>query len=104
MTREAFIRKWLANKNFQYCEEGRAEMREDLDKVIDYHANNKAEELLELLKESLYEKPQNEMQEGAQIVMKSLIARLEPKGKIYSKDELKTFLQSLSPLTPKQDD
>lgn len=36
MTREAFIRKWLANKDFQYCEEGRAQMREDLDKVIDY--------------------------------------------------------------------
>jgi hypothetical protein len=37
MTREAFIRKWLANKDFQYCEDGRAQMREDLDKVIDYH-------------------------------------------------------------------
>lgn len=36
MTREAFIRKWLANKDFQYCEDGRAQMREDLDKVIDY--------------------------------------------------------------------
>jgi len=37
MTREAFIRKWLANKDFQYCEDGRSKMREDLDKVIDYH-------------------------------------------------------------------
>ena len=40
MTREAFIRKWLANKDFQYCEDGRAQMREDLDKVID-HAQQK---------------------------------------------------------------
>ena len=38
MTREAFIRKWLGNKDYQYTEENRDLMREDLDKVIDYHA------------------------------------------------------------------
>ena len=33
MTREAFIKKWLGNKNFQYCEEHKELMREDLDSV-----------------------------------------------------------------------
>ena len=36
MTREAFIRKWLANPQKQYNEQYRDEMRDDLDKVIDY--------------------------------------------------------------------
>ena len=36
MTREAFIRKWLANPQKQYNEQCRDEMRDDLDKVIDY--------------------------------------------------------------------
>lgn len=34
MTREAFIRKWLGNKNVTYSEEFKDAMREDLDKVI----------------------------------------------------------------------
>ena len=37
MTREAFIKKWLGNNNFQYCEEHKELIREDLDSVIDYH-------------------------------------------------------------------
>jgi hypothetical protein len=36
MTREAFIRKWLANPQKQYDEHCRDEMRDDLDKVIEY--------------------------------------------------------------------
>ena len=36
MTREAFIKKWLGNNNFQYCEEHKELMREDLDGVIEY--------------------------------------------------------------------
>jgi hypothetical protein len=36
MTREAFIRKWLANPQKQYNEQCIDEMRDDLDKVIDY--------------------------------------------------------------------
>ena len=34
MTREAFIRKWLANPQKQYTEQCRDEMRDDLDLVI----------------------------------------------------------------------
>ena len=34
MTREKFIKKWLGNKNYQYTEENRDLMRDDLDKVI----------------------------------------------------------------------
>ena len=34
MTREAFIRKWLANPQKQYNEQFRDEMRNDLDLVI----------------------------------------------------------------------
>lgn len=37
MTREAFIKKYLANKDFTYCEESRDEMRDDLDEVINYY-------------------------------------------------------------------
>lgn len=37
MTREAFIKKWLGNKNFRYCEEHRELMRDDLDSVLDFH-------------------------------------------------------------------
>lgn len=36
MTREAFIKKWLANPQKQYNEQCRDEMRDDLDKVIEY--------------------------------------------------------------------
>lgn len=36
MTREAFIRKWLANPQKQYDEHNRDEMRNDLDMVIEY--------------------------------------------------------------------
>lgn len=35
MTREAFIRKWLANPQKQYTEQHRDEMRDDLDLVIE---------------------------------------------------------------------
>lgn len=35
MTRECFIRKWLANKDVDYNEHYRCEMRDDLDKVIE---------------------------------------------------------------------
>lgn len=35
MTREAFIRKWLANPQKQYSEQCRDEMRDDLDLVIE---------------------------------------------------------------------
>ena len=34
MTREAFIRKWLANPDKQYMSQFRDEMRDDLDAVI----------------------------------------------------------------------
>jgi hypothetical protein len=36
MTREAFIKKWLANPAKQYNEQCRDEMRDDLYKVIEY--------------------------------------------------------------------
>lgn len=41
MTREAFIRKWLANRHKQYNEQCRDEMRDDLD-VIQTEAYNQA--------------------------------------------------------------
>ena len=41
MTREAFIKKWLGNKNFQYCEEHKELMREDLDSVLDQQTSKK---------------------------------------------------------------
>jgi len=34
MTREAFIRKWLGNRNYEYNNQCRDLMRDDLDKVI----------------------------------------------------------------------
>jgi hypothetical protein len=34
MTREAFIRKWLGNKDYQYTEGHRDMMRDDLDAVL----------------------------------------------------------------------
>ena len=34
MTREAFIKRWLANPETRYTEQFRDEMRDDLDKVI----------------------------------------------------------------------
>jgi predicted esterase YcpF (UPF0227 family) len=34
MTREKFIKKWLGNKDYQYTEENRDLMRDDLDEVI----------------------------------------------------------------------
>jgi hypothetical protein len=34
MTREQFIKKWLDNKDYQYTEQNRDLMRDDLDKVI----------------------------------------------------------------------
>jgi len=34
MTREKFIKKWLSNKDYQYTEQNRDLMRNDLDKVI----------------------------------------------------------------------
>ena len=41
MTREAFIRKWLANPQKQYNEQCRDEMRDDLD-IIQNEAYNQA--------------------------------------------------------------
>ena len=40
MTRESFIRKWLGNKDAQYTEQFRDEIRDDLDSVIEYSKNN----------------------------------------------------------------
>lgn len=37
MTRQRFITKWLGNEATKYTEEFRDLMRDDLDKVIDYH-------------------------------------------------------------------
>jgi hypothetical protein len=34
MTREKFIKKWLGNKDYEYTEQNRDLMREDLDEVI----------------------------------------------------------------------
>jgi hypothetical protein len=34
MTREKFIKKWLSNKDYQYTEQNRDLMRDDLDEVI----------------------------------------------------------------------
>jgi hypothetical protein len=39
MKRESFIKKWLGNKNFQYCEEHKELMREDLDSVLNQNSN-----------------------------------------------------------------
>ena len=36
MTREAFIKRWLANQETRYTEQFRDEMRDDLDKVINH--------------------------------------------------------------------
>jgi hypothetical protein len=36
MTREAFIRKWLANRDYDYSEKSKNLMRDDLDKVTAY--------------------------------------------------------------------
>ena len=36
MTRERFIKKWLGNNDFKYCEEHKELMREDLDRVIEF--------------------------------------------------------------------
>lgn len=44
MTREAFIRKWLANPQKQYNEQCRDEMRDDLDNVIE-HAQQQVKNL-----------------------------------------------------------
>jgi len=41
MKRESFIKKWLGNKNFQYCEEHKELMREDLDSVLDQQTSKK---------------------------------------------------------------
>lgn len=37
MTREAFIKKWLGNRDYNYCEEHKELMRDDLDSVLEYH-------------------------------------------------------------------
>ncbi len=37
MTREAFIKKWLGNRDYNYCEEHKNLMRDDLDSVLDFH-------------------------------------------------------------------
>jgi len=37
MTREAFIKKWLGNRDYNYCEEHKKLMRDDLDSVLDFH-------------------------------------------------------------------
>jgi hypothetical protein len=34
MTKDKFIKKWLGNKDYQYTEENRDLMRDDLDEVI----------------------------------------------------------------------
>lgn len=34
MTREKFIKKWLGNKDYQYTEQNRDLMRDDLDELI----------------------------------------------------------------------
>jgi hypothetical protein len=41
MKRESFIKKWLGNKNFQYCEEHKELMREDLDSVLNQQTSKK---------------------------------------------------------------
>lgn len=37
MTREAFIKKWLGNRDYNYCEEHKDLMRDDLDSVLEFH-------------------------------------------------------------------
>ena len=37
MTREAFIKKWLGNRDYNYCEEHKELMRDDLDSLLDFH-------------------------------------------------------------------
>jgi len=37
MTREAFIKKWLGNRDYNYCEEHKDIMRDDLDSVLEFH-------------------------------------------------------------------
>ena len=41
MTREQFIKKWLANPDKKYTERFRDEMRDDLDKVINREKENR---------------------------------------------------------------
>ena len=40
MTRDKFIKKWLGNPDYKYCEENRDAMRDDIDLVIDYAIKN----------------------------------------------------------------
>lgn len=40
MTRDKFIKKWLGNTDYKYCEENREAMRDDLDLVIDNAIKN----------------------------------------------------------------
>ena len=46
MTREAFIKKWLANPEKKYNEDFKTEMRDDLDKVITRSSTIKTKEEL----------------------------------------------------------
>ena len=50
MTREKFIKKWLANKDYQYTEENRDLMRDDLDEVI--NQSLRKEEITRILYEN----------------------------------------------------
>lgn len=73
MTREAFIKKWLGNNNFQYCEEHKELMREDLDSVLNQQTcgfcvepSEKAkqkEALIKLTQMGDYEITKNDIQE-----------------------------------------
>lgn len=44
MTREKFIDKYLGNADYEYCEEHKDQMRDDLDKVIAYAKDSKSTE------------------------------------------------------------
>lgn len=37
MTKEAFIKKWLGNRYYNYCEEHKDLMRDDLDSCLEFH-------------------------------------------------------------------
>lgn len=67
MTREAFIKKWLANPQKQYNEQFKDEMRDDLDHVIDYHKTEQNSH-----KHSVMQAEGSDVSEGAAVGQRSV--------------------------------
>jgi putative transposase len=62
MTREAFIRKYLGNKRYEYNNADIDLMRDDLDRVIDYHASRQP-----IVSENEANQPENKIVENLNI-------------------------------------